>query len=193
VVTQKDLIFRYYRNNPDRPIEHPEVVDWAVAEYERLTGKVFRDPDRAIRTLYSENKLIKLANGVYQYNPNWDVNTYDAELFTPAQRAEILRAGGYRCAICGKTEEEGGNLQIDHIRSRSRGGTSDIENGQVLCSVHNFRKKNYNQTETGKRMFINLRALAEHENDTEFIEFIDAVLRVYEQYGINSHIEWDSG
>ncbi len=30
-------------------------------------------------------------------------------------------------------------------------GKTTLENGQTLCSVCNFRKKNYNQTESGKK------------------------------------------
>ena len=192
MATQKELILEYYVDNPDRAIPHAEVVDWATTEWNNRTGMVFRDPDRAIRTLYSENKLIKIQNGLYQYNPDWEAELADDIPFTTAQRAEILAAGGYRCSVCGVTAEEGGDLQVDHIKPRSRGGTSTVENGQVLCSVHNYRKSAYSQTETGKRMFINLRNLAEAENDSELIAFIDHVLRVYDKHNINSHIEWKS-
>ena len=192
MATQKELILEYYVDNPDRAIPHAEVVDWATTEWTNRTGQVFRDPDRAIRTLYSENKLIKVRNGLYRYNPDWESELADDIPFTPAQRAEILEAGGYRCSICGVTAEEGADLQVDHIKPRSRGGTSTVENGQVLCSVHNYRKRAYNQTETGKRMFINLRNLAESENDSELIAFIDHILRVYDKHNINSHIEWKS-
>lgn len=49
---QKNLILEYFQNNPDRPIEHPEVVDWATTEYKKRTSKIFRDLDRAIRLLH---------------------------------------------------------------------------------------------------------------------------------------------
>ncbi len=44
--SQADLIMEYFRAHPNRDIEHPEIVDWATAEYLKRTGKVFRDPDR---------------------------------------------------------------------------------------------------------------------------------------------------
>ncbi len=191
MTTQKDLIFEYYESHPDRDIEHPEVVDWATAEYMGRTGKVLRDPDRAIRLLYSESKLIKVRNGVYRYNPDWAESGLD-DVFTSSQKDEIMRLGGYRCAVCGITKEEGADLQVDHIRPRSMGGRSNIENGQVLCGPHNYRKKNYGQTETGKRMFINLRNLAVKEKDKDLMDFVDHVLEVYEEHSINSHIEWEA-
>lgn len=67
--TQADLIKQYFERNPNRDIPHPEIVDWAVAEYKRLTGEVFRDPDRAIRKLHQEGFLIKVRKGVYRYDP----------------------------------------------------------------------------------------------------------------------------
>ena len=56
---------------------------------------------------------------------------------------------------------------------------------------HNFQKKNYKQTETGKRMFIRLMEAAESIGDKETVEFCKNVLLVYEKFDINGHIEWD--
>ena len=45
-----------FQNNPNLSVAHPEVVDWAVSEWLERTGKVFRDPDRGIRSLHAEGK-----------------------------------------------------------------------------------------------------------------------------------------
>jgi 5-methylcytosine-specific restriction endonuclease McrA len=50
-----------------------------------------------------------------------------------------------------------------HIRPKDLGGEVIVENGQTLCSQHNFLKKNLKQTETGKKMHIHLYKLAEKE------------------------------
>lgn len=189
-ITQKDLIFEYFEARPYQPIETPEVVDWAVAEYQKRTGKTLRDPDRMIRSLFSDGKLVKLDTGLYQYDPSVSVESVD-DGFTPAQRAEIMKRGDYKCAWCGATEAEGVTLHVDHIRPRSRGGKSVVENGQILCGPHNYKKKTYGQTETGKRMFIELRRLAVKESDQALVNFIDDVLQQYAKHGINSHIVWD--
>lgn len=60
----------------------------------------------------------------------------------------------------------------------------------MLCSQHNFIKKNLKQTETGKKMFIRLYDLAKKENNKELKEFCAEVLKTYEEYDINGHIEW---
>lgn len=74
-------------------------------------------------------------------------------------------------------------IHADHIKPRDLGGESIIENGQTLCAQHNFQKKNYNQTQTGKKMFIRLYELAKKEKDKELQKFCNDVLMVYEEHG----------
>lgn len=186
---QKDLIIEFFKKNPNRDIEHPEVVDWVVATYKKRTGKVFRDPDRAIRQLAQGGFLIKIAKGIYRYDP---AKAYKRELqdFTAAQKEAILKRDGYKCVICGKGKKEGVELHIDHIKPKDLGGEATIENGQTLCSQHNFIKKNLKQTETGKKMFIRLYELAKSENNKELMKFCADILETYEKYNINGHIIW---
>src|SRR3989338_3315472 len=81
-------------------------------------------------------------------------------------------------------------LQVDHIKSKYEGGKAIIENGETLCSQHNFIKKHLNQTETGKKMFIRLYELAKYENNKGLIDFCTDVLNDYEKHNINGHIIW---
>ena len=132
-----------------------------------------------------------MKNGqLYEHGPKRDTADLDDAPFSSAQIAEILTVGEYRCAVCGVTEAEGADLQVDHIKPLSRGGTSSVENGQVLCGVHGRRDESCDQTDSGKRMFTNLRRLASKENDQTMLDFVDEVLQVYEEHGINSHIDW---
>ena len=188
--SQMELIFSYYRDHPRESIPHAEVVDWATSEWNRQTGKVFRDPDRSIRKLHQEGRLQKIAKGVYCYDPDLETDI-ELEDFTAAQRAAILERDGHRCVICGLGVGSGRELHVDHIKPKDKGGRATIENGQTLCSEHNMRKKNYGQTETGKKMFIRLLDLAREEHDAKLCEFIQDVLLTYERHGINGHIEWN--
>lgn len=189
-VVQSDLILEYFTNHPNRDIEHPEVVDWVVEEYRKRTGGVFRDPDRAIRKLAQEGKLIKIGKGVYRYDPDF-VNHKDFEDFTPEQKQEIFKKDNYRCVVCGRGRSDGVEIQADHIKPKDFGGKADISNGQTLCAQHNFQKKNYNQTETGKRMILHLLEVAERANDEKTKRFCHDILDVYEKHQINSHIRWN--
>lgn len=188
-ITQLDLLMEFYKENPDRDISHPEIVDWATSEYMQRTGKVFRDPDRSIRLLHQNGYLIKVEKGVYRYNPD-AVQQRELENFSVAQKAEILERDSYKCVICGRGEKEGVELHVDHIRPKDSGGRATVENGQTLCAQHNFLKKNLKQTETGKKMFIRLYNLAKEENNNMLQDFCAKILQTYEDYDINGHIEW---
>ncbi len=61
---------------------------------------------------------------------------------------------------------------------------------QTLCSTNNFRKKDYNQIETGKKMFIHLYELSKSLGDTETMRFCEEILETFEKHHINDHIEW---
>jgi len=189
-ITQKEIVMEYYENNPGRNIPHAEVVDWVVAEYKKRTGKMFRDPDRAIRLLHQSGLLIKMKKGVYKYDPD-SVSEVALQEFTPQQKETILKRDGYRCVVCGLGEADGVELQVDHIKPKDKGGKAEIINGQVLCSTHNFRKKNYERTETGKKMFIRLYEQAKALGDEKLMDFCKQVLEVYERNNVNGHIKWN--
>lgn len=189
-MTQQELLIEFFKNNPNRDIKHPEVVDWVTTEYKNRTGNVFRDPDRGIRKLHQNGFLVKVAKGVYRYDPAAVVNR-ELEEFTMAQRQIILERDGYKCVICGRGVKDGVELHVDHIKSKDFGGEATIENGQTLCSQHNFMKKNLKQTETGKKMFIRLYELAKKESNMELLKFCTEVLEVYEKNNINCHITWN--
>lgn len=187
---QQDLIVEFFKKNPNRDIKHPEVVDWVVDTYKKMTGKVFRDPDRAIRKLSQQGFLIKIAKGIYRYDPKKALKR-ELQDFTVAQRQAILERDGYKCVICGRGKKDGVELHIDHIKPKDFGGEAIIENGQTLCSQHNFIKKNLKQTETGKKMFIRLYELAKSEKNEELMKFCEDVLNTYEKHNINGHIVWE--
>jgi len=186
---QQDLIIKFFKKNPNRAIKHPEVVDWVVETYKKRTGNVFRDPDRAIRKLVQSGFLIKIAKGIYKYDPK-KAHIKELPDFTPVQREAILKRDGYKCVVCGRGKKEGVELQVDHIKPKDLGGEATIENGETLCAQHNFIKKNLKQTETGKKMFIRLYELAKKEKNKELMNFCFDILETYEKHNINGHIVW---
>lgn len=188
--TQLELLMQFFKENPNRDIPHPEIVDWATSEWKKRKGDIFRDPDRGIRSLHQKGCLIKVKKGVYRYNPNI-VQQRTLENFSKEQKEKILKRDSYRCVICGKGKQDGIELHIDHIKPKDLGGRATIDNGQTLCAQHNFIKKNFKQTETGKKMFIRLYHLAKKEKNALLQSFCMDVLKIYEVHNINGHIEWD--
>jgi len=188
-LVQEDLIVEFFKKNSNRDISHPEVVDWVVATYKRRTGNVFRDPDRAIRKLSQSGFLIKIANGVYKYDPK-KAYKRDLQDFTAAQKKVVLKRDGYKCAQCGIGKREGAVLHIDHVIPKDWGGEAIIENAQILCSRCNFLKKNLKQTESGKKMFIRMYKMAKKEKNKGVLDFCMDLLEVYEKHKVNGRIEW---
>lgn len=188
-MTQESLLLEFFQNNPNRDIRHPEIVDWATAEHLKRTGSVFRDPDRGVRKLHQNGYLQKIAKGVYRYDPEHVIKR-ELEDFSPSLREAIFKRDNYRCVVCGKGRKEGVEIHADHIKPKDLGGRATLSNGQTLCSQHNFLKKNFKQTETGKRIFIRLYELAKEEKAQKIVKFCSEILEVFEKNDINSHIEW---
>ena len=189
-LTQFGLLMEYFQANPNRNIPHAEIVDWATSEWSIRTGSTFRDPDRGIRSLHQQGYLTKIDKGVYCYSPG-TVRQANLELFTNEQKSKILKRDGFKCVICGRGREHGVELHVDHIKPKDLGGQAIIENGQTLCAQHNFLKKNFRQTETGKKMFIRLYELSKANNNEILQEFCADILHTYEKHDINGHIEWN--
>jgi diadenosine tetraphosphate (Ap4A) HIT family hydrolase len=61
-------------------------------------------------------------------------------------RYEVLKRAGSRCELCGVSTEIRA-LEIDHIIPRSKGGSDEISNFQVLCTSCNGTKNNRDDTD----------------------------------------------
>ena len=187
--TIRELVMEYFKSHPYEDIEHGPVVDWVTNEWIKTHKNPPRDPWRTIRSLHEHGFLQKVSTGIYRYEPSLVVDK-ELEDFTSEQREEIFRRDGYKCVICGRGRDSGYEIHADHIKPKSLGGKSDISNGQTLCSIHNLRKKNLGQTETGKKMFIHLYELAMQSKDDELLSFCKNILEVYEEHNMNDHVKW---
>jgi hypothetical protein len=182
-----DLILKYFKLHPKQDLEHGPVVDWVEEQYIKYGGAKPRDPWRAIRMLHQEGILIKVRKGVYRYDPDYvaKIELFD---FPPEVKEEILRRDGYRCVVCGRGRADGVEICADHRIPKDKGGTNTAENGQTLCTEHNLIKKNYSQTEAGKRYFIKLYEQAVASGDTRMVKFCGDIFDVYDRHGVDRHI-----
>ncbi len=188
-ISINELVIEYFKKHPKKELPHGQVVDWVEKQYLKMYGRKPRDTWRAIRKLHQEGFLIKVKKGIYKYDPE-QVSNRNIEDFTPELKKLILERDGYKCVMCGRSDKEGYELHVDHILPKDKGGKATLDNGQTLCSICNFRKKNYNQTESGKKMFIRLWETAKKIGDNETQEFCEDILSTYEKYGVNGHIQW---
>lgn len=182
-----DLVMEYFKKYPNQDLPHGPVVDWVEKQYLKLYGRKPRDTWRQIRKFYQEGKLIKAKKGIYKYDPDYvkETELFD---FPPKVKEEIFRRDNYRCVVCGRGIKDGVEICADHIKPKDRGGTNTVDNGQTLCMEHNLMKKNYSQTEAGKRYFIKMYEQAVSNNDARMISFCKCVFECYDKHGINSHI-----
>jgi len=186
--SQMEFLLEFYKKNPNVDISHPTIVDWVTKEYIKRTGKVFRDPDRGIRKLHQNGLLIKVGKGVYKYAPGF-IKKRVLEDFDTKTKEEIFKRDNYKCLVCGRGIAEGMDIHADHIKPKDRGGKATVENGQTLCSQHNFLKKNLGQTTLGKRYFLRLQKSSKKIGDKNLVEFCEEVLKLFDKYGIDTHIK----
>ena len=187
-----DLVLEYFRKHPNQDLQHSPVVDWVTKQYLKKHPKPPRDPWRTIRKLHQEGKLIKAKKGVYRYDPDYIKKT---ELFDfPSYvKDKIMKRDNYRCVVCGRGIAEGVELCVDHKKPKDKGGDNSIDNGQTLCMEHNLMKKNYSQTEAGKKYFINMYEQAMAAHDEKMLRFCKDVFDAYDKYRINEHIPRPNG
>lgn len=186
------LIMEYFEKHPSQDLKHGPVVDWVTKQYLKVHPEPPRDTWRAIRKLHQEGKLIKVNKGIYRFDPN-SIIEKDLWDFPSKVKEEIFKRDDYKCVVCGRGKKDGVELCADHIKPKDKGGDNSLENGQTLCMEHNLIKKNYSQTETGKRFFIKLYNRAKAINDIKMIQFCKCVFECYDAHGINGHIERPNG
>jgi len=181
------LIMEYFRAHALQDLPHGPVVDWVEEQYVALYGRKPRDIWRSIRDLHERGTLIQVRKGIYRFDP--DI-AYTVELFDfPTEvKDEIFERDNYRCVICGRGRADGVEIHADHVIPRSKGGTNFVFNGQTLCTQHNNLKKNYSQTELGKRLFIKIYQTAAARGDEQVVEFCKDIFDTYDRHGIDAHI-----
>lgn len=174
-------------NHPNTAFRYSPIDEWVIEEYIKETGEPAQDVRRAVRELAAKGRLIRVSRGIFKYDPEHD-HEVKAHDFSPAVKQAIFERDGFKCVVCGLGEEDGVGIAADHKKPRSKGGKSTIDNGQTLCTQHNNIKKNYSQTEAGKRYFIEIYKTAVEIKDETMIAFCQSVFDAYDTHEVNGHI-----
>ena len=65
---------------------------------------------------------------------------YQRQLMTPKMRYNIMKRDGFKCVICGRSQNDGAKLHVDHIKPVSKGGKTEESNLRTLCDMCNLGK-----------------------------------------------------
>jgi len=184
---QAGIALEYFLDRPNQNVHHDDVVPWIEGMCHKRLGTVCKDPDRAIRKLHDMGLLLKISKGIYRLEPN-SVSANIIDDFDEATKREVKERDGWKCVVCGLGENNGVELQVDHILPRSKGGQATSDNAQTLCGSHNYRKNRLGQLEFGADMFRRLRrnakATSSFYDDAEaVIRFCDEILALYKKFG----------
>ena len=76
----------------------------------------------------------------------WDYRMLEDDPVPDSLRYRVLKNSNGRCSLCGATKKET-TLHIDHIKPRSKGGSNEESNLQVLCLECNLGKSNKDSTD----------------------------------------------
>jgi len=74
-----------------------------------------------------------------KYGSGGSSSSSDREPMPSILRHEVFHRDKYRCKECGATNNET-QLEVDHIKPVSKGGTNDLHNLQTLCKKCNRSK-----------------------------------------------------
>ena len=87
------------------------------------------------------NKDVTRKKGIYEYLLTGDETQLNIRQFDNRTKRELYEMQGHRCAICNK-EFPINKMQADHITPWSKGGRTEKDNCQMLCTKCNLKKSN---------------------------------------------------
>lgn len=174
--TISGLIKNYFNKHPNKDIPHDDVVDYVFKYFPKA-----RDPWRSVRKLYEEGYLIQVKKGVYRRTPGYKGTSPDSPFPTDIKNA-IFERDDYKCVVCSNGRQNGSEIHADHIKPRSKGGISTIENGQTLCSEHNMLKKNYGVSDFLRKFSRKMISRAQELKDKKVEEFFKELLQLIDKY-----------
>lgn len=126
-----DMEYDFTVSEPE-PHNHP-VSEPDPKDKEIRIREILEDEERR-NTIWGRKRIWRREHPVVEKKTRRKRSTH--RKLPPDLREEILKRDGYTCQECGSRE----NLQIHHIKYRSKGGSDDPENLVTLCELCHYRK-----------------------------------------------------
>lgn len=120
-------------------------IDFKVVIYLNYRSKKGKVHDSKYKT-YDKDQFIKIFKeytSLKEQNKLYEISSrVERSKMSESLRYNVLKRDNYKCQICGATAKEGAKLQVDHIIPVSKGGKTELNNLQTLCSRCNIGKSN---------------------------------------------------
>lgn len=85
-----------------------------------------------IYAIEKENEVYELYKQTKQYQRN---------RMNDSIRYDVMKRDGFRCVLCGSTQNDGVKLHVDHIIPIAKGGKTEMDNLRTLCERCNMGKR----------------------------------------------------
>jgi len=114
------------------------------SEYDFLDKKLslINNTNNFFDKVSTNQYIIGLKNNIYNTfgDDDEDKKQENVRTISGKTRLDVFERDDYRCQMCGRTVDDGIKLHIDHIVPFSKGGSSEMDNLQVLCHECNLAK-----------------------------------------------------
>lgn len=98
------------------------------------------DIQKRIPSLLADREVQK-KSGIYEYLLTGDEKVLSLRAFDETDKITMYHRQGGKCAICGKPFDIK-DMHGDHVKAWSKGGKTELDNGQMLCTECNLKKSN---------------------------------------------------
>lgn len=89
---------------------------------------------------FTYNSIKNYLEEFFKRQKNKQSSVYQRQLMTPKMRYNIMKRDGFKCVICGRSQNDGAKLHVDHIKPVSKGGKTEESNLRTLCDMCNLGK-----------------------------------------------------
>lgn len=93
--------------------------------------------DKEFSNIINEYLVLKKNDRLFEI-----ISRVERSKMSESLRYDVFKRDNFKCSICGMSAKDGVKLQVDHIIPISKGGKTEIENLQTLCSRCNIGKSN---------------------------------------------------
>lgn len=134
-------IFRWVQNNFGKYDKTMKGVEWGLL-YNAHKDDIL-DPvelQKQVKELLVDDEVQK-KSAVYEYLLTGQQKVLNLRTFSERERITMYHRQNGLCAICGKPFDIK-EMHGDHVIPWSKGGITDLSNGQMLCTTCNIAKSN---------------------------------------------------